>query len=105
MVTVVLYFLGVVSLTLRELKYICDKNFKLKLSTCAQSIAFGTRTNFQIEMLIINVISGVVYFRENILGSSRSVSETVPGSQFISVRVTRARYPWTYDIISPWTRR
>ena len=35
-----------------------------------------TRTNFQIEILNINVISGVVYFRENILGSSRNVSET-----------------------------
>ena len=45
---------------------------------CAQSLALGTRTNFQIEILTINVISGVVYFRENILGSSRNVSETTP---------------------------
>ena len=56
----------------------CDENFKLKLCTCAQSKALGTRTNFQIEILTINVISGVVYFRENILGSSRNVSETTP---------------------------
>ena len=56
----------------------CDENFKLKLCTCAQSPALGTRTNFQIEILTINVISGVVYFRENILGSSRNVSETAP---------------------------
>ena len=45
---------------------------------CAQSLALGTRTNFQIEILTINVISGVVYYRENILGSSRYVSETAP---------------------------
>ena len=55
------------------------ENFKLKLCTCAQSHALGTRTNFQIEILTINVISGVVYFRENILGSLRNVSETAPG--------------------------
>ena len=54
----------------------CDENFNLKLCTCAQSLALGTRTNFQIEILTINVISGVVYFRENILGSLRNVSET-----------------------------
>ena len=56
----------------------CDENFKLKLCTCAQSLALGTRTNFRIEILTINVISGVVYFRENILGSSRNVNETAP---------------------------
>ena len=56
----------------------CDEYFKLKLCTCAQSLALGTRTNFQIEILTINLISGVVYFRENILGSSRNVSETAP---------------------------
>ena len=55
-----------------------DENFKLKLCMCAQSLALGTRTNFQIEILTINVISGVVYFRENILGSLRNVSETAP---------------------------
>ena len=55
-----------------------DENFKLKLCMCAQSLALGTRTNFQIEILTINVISGVVYVRENILGSSRNVSETAP---------------------------
>ena len=43
-----------------------------------QSLALGTRTNFQIEILTINVISGVVYFRENVLGTSRNGSETAP---------------------------
>ena len=56
----------------------CDENFNLKLCTCAQSLALGTCINFQIEILTINVISGVVYFRENILGSSRNISETAP---------------------------
>ena len=56
----------------------CDQNFKLKLCTCAQSHALGTRTKFPFEILIINVISGVVYFREIILESSRNVSETTP---------------------------
>ena len=57
---------------------VCDQNFKLKLCTCAQSHALGTRTKFQFEILIINVMSGVVYFREIILESSRNVSETNP---------------------------
>ena len=35
------------------------------------------RTKFQLEILIINVISDIVYFREIILGSSRNVSETI----------------------------
>ena len=54
----------------------CGENFKLKFCTCAQSYALGTRTYFQLEMLTINMISGVVYFREIILESSRNVSET-----------------------------
>ena len=54
------------------------ENFKLKLCMCAQSLALGTRTNFQLEILTINVISGIVYFREISLKSSRSVSETTP---------------------------
>ena len=54
------------------------ENFKLKLCTCAQSIALGTRTKFQFEILAINVISSIVYFREIILESSRNVSETTP---------------------------
>ena len=43
---------------------------------CAQSMALGTRTKFQLEILPINVISVTVYFREIILESSRNVSET-----------------------------
>ena len=51
------------------------ENFKLKLCMCA---ALGTRTKFQFEILTINVISSIVYFREIILESSRNVSETTP---------------------------
>ena len=54
------------------------ENFKLKLCTCAQSMALGTRTKFQFEILTINVISSIVYFREIILESSWNVSETTP---------------------------
>ena len=36
----------------------------------------GTYTKFQLEILTINVISGIVYLREIILESLRNVSET-----------------------------
>ena len=41
---------------------------------CAQSHALGTRKKFQLEILTINGISGIVYFREIILKSSQNVS-------------------------------
>ena len=65
-------------------KFVCCRNctsyehFKLKLCSCAQSHALGTRTKFQLEILTINVITGIVYFRDIILESSRNVSETTP---------------------------
>ena len=58
--------------------HIYDQNFKLKLCTCAQSMALGTRTKFQLEILITSTISAIHKFRENILESSRNVSETTP---------------------------
>ena len=54
------------------------KNFKLKLCTCPQSHALGTHTKFQLEILTINVISGMVYCHDIILESSRNVNETTP---------------------------
>ena len=48
------------------------ENVKLKLCTCAQRMAF------QLEILTINMISGIVYFRETILESSQNGSETIP---------------------------
>ena len=65
-------------------KFVCCRNrtsyehFKLKLCSCAQSHALGTRTKFQLEILTINVITGIVYFREIILESSQNVNETTP---------------------------
>ena len=41
-------------------------------------MALGTPTKFQLEILTINVISDIVYFREIILESSRNISETTP---------------------------
>ena len=70
----------------RSLQYILSKfsfcryhtfheNFTLK-RTCAQNHALGTGTKFQHEILSINVICGIVYFREIIFESSRNISET-----------------------------
>ena len=59
------------------------------LCTCAQSHALGTHTKFQLEILTVNVISGIVYFREIILESSRNVCETTPSIlTFISWQLT-----------------
>ena len=86
-----IWYQVVVSLTFCELskiisqKYtmpvinIYGENFKLKFCACAQSMALGTRTKFQLEMLIGSAISATHKFRENILESSRNVSETTPG--------------------------
>ena len=58
--------------------HIYGENFKLKLCTCAQGMALGTRTKFQLEILIRNTVSAIRKFQENILESSRNVSETNP---------------------------
>ena len=50
------------------------ENFKQKLCMCA----LGMHTKFQLEILTINVISGIVYFCKIILESLRTVSETTP---------------------------
>ena len=43
-------------------------------------MALGTRTKFQLEILIRNMISAIYKFRGNILESSQNVSETAPWS-------------------------
>ena len=58
--------------------HIYGENFNLKICTCAQSMALGTRTKFQLEILIRSMISAIHKFQENILESSRNVSETTP---------------------------
>ena len=45
---------------------------------CVQSHAMGSRTGFRLGVLAMGVISGVLYFREIVLGSSRSVNEATP---------------------------
>ena len=45
------------------------ENFKLKLCICAQSMALGTHTKFQLEILIRSTILVIYKFRENILES------------------------------------
>ena len=43
---------------------------------CAQSHDLGMHTKFQLEILTINVISGIVYFRELSKIISLNASET-----------------------------
>ena len=56
--------------------HIYGENFKLNLCTCAQSMALGTHTKFQLGLLIRRTICATQKFRENILESLRNVSET-----------------------------
>ena len=42
-------------------------------------MALGTRAKFQIDILIKIMIFSIDKFQENVLGSSRNVSETTPG--------------------------
>ena len=60
--------------------HIYGENFNLKICTCAQSMALGTRTKFQLEILIQSTNSAIHKFQENILESSRNVSETTPSN-------------------------
>ena len=60
--------------------HIYGENFKLKLCTCALSMALGTRIKFQLEIIISCTLSAIQKFGENILESSRNVSETIPWS-------------------------
>ena len=64
--------------------HIYGENFKLKLCTCAQNMALGTRTKFQLEILMRTTISTIHKFQENILESSLYVSETTPRCQLVS---------------------
>ena len=55
------------------------ENFKVKLCMCAQSMALGTHTKFQIKILNRSMIYNIVYFHKIILESSWNISETIPG--------------------------
>ena len=54
------------------------ENFKLKLCMCAQNHALDSCTKFQLEILTINLISGIAYFGEIILACSWNVRKTTP---------------------------
>ena len=58
--------------------HIYGEYFKLKLCSCAQSMALGTRTKFQLEFRITSTISAIDKFQENTLESLWKVSETTP---------------------------
>ena len=64
--------------------HIYGEIFKLKFCMCTQSIALGTHTKFQLEILMRGMISAVQKFQENILQSSWNVSETPPGYTILS---------------------
>ena len=61
---------------------IFGENFKLKLCTCAQSQTLGTRTKFQLKVLIRSTIFAKHKFQGRIFESSRNVSETTPRNPF-----------------------
>ena len=96
-----LAILGVVSLTFRELSKIILQNYTMSEitfmvrisswnSVCVpKTLALGTRTKFRLEILIRSTISAIHKFRENILESSRNVSETTPRPACTSTRAWR----------------
>ena len=77
-----LVILGCVSLTFYELSTILSGNLCITKIVLLIRISSCTRLQYQLEIRIINVISGIVYFRKIILESLRSVSETTPGLAF-----------------------
>ena len=99
---------GAVSLTFSELfkiisrKYAMPKiniyieNFKLKLCTCAQNMAVGTRTKFQLEILIRSMIFAIHKFGDNILESLRNVSETTTRPSMCIHTLSTAFYEFNY---------
>ena len=58
--------------------HIYGDNFMLELCMCAQSMALGTHTKFQLENLTRSMISAIHKFQENNLESSWNVFETTP---------------------------
>ena len=74
-------------------------DFKLKLRTCAH---MGAHTKFQLGILTINVISGIVYFHEIILESSWNISETTPWTKWPTFcrRQFWNAFPWIFFVVS-----
>ena len=87
--------------------HIYGENSKLKLCTCAQSMALGTRTKFQLDIPIRSTISTIHKFRENILESSRNVSETTPRSPVVLVSccpgILVSWFTWSPGVLVSWS--
>ena len=75
---------------------------EIQTENCVPSRTLGIRTKFQLEILTINVISSIIYFREIILESSRNVSETEP----MDLRVLKVSSPWlnTFQYATAFSR-
>ena len=76
--------------------HIYGANFKLKLCTCAQSMALGTRTKFQLEMLIGSAISATHKFRENILRARETLVKQPPVIWEAEVSIISL---WSYTVL------
>ena len=78
----------------------CYANFKLKLCTCAQSYALGIRTKFQLEIVAINVISGILCFRKLFWRARETLVKQPPGvplSYHVSVHDTSGCRTWRHQ--------
>ena len=71
--------------------HIYGKNFKLELCTCAQSMALGTHTKFQLEILIRSIISATPKSRKNILESLLNIS-AIPQRASVIVQASLSFY-------------
>ena len=58
--------------------HLYGQNFKLKLCTCARSVALHIHKSFNLEIIIRNTIPAIQKFPENILDSSTNLSKTTP---------------------------
>ena len=65
---------------LSKFVYCRNHTFQAEICMFAQSLALGTHTNFQLEILTVNEDSGIVYFHKIILENSGNVSEQPAGS-------------------------
>ena len=97
---------GIVSLTFRKLYKIILRKYTIPVITFIVRISswnfvrvFG-HTKFQLEMLIESMISATHKFRDNILESSRNVSETTPG--LCHMYASYARHHWVEWNLQQW---
>ena len=87
---------GGVSLEFRPLSKIISLKYLMPEITLMVSMALGTRTKFQLEILIRSTISAIHKFRENILESSRNFSQTPPwSSHAVNVILRRTTELWS----------